>query len=80
MWMTVLSYIAFAAGGIGLWIAGRRNIGWLITSLGSLAWVFYAVRTGQEALTLTTIMWFVIEFRNYWINRGNNDTQVATDT
>jgi len=67
--LTILSWVAFVFGMLGMWLAPKTPVGWAITSAGTLFWVFYAFNTEQYALLFSAIVWFIIEASNYFRSR-----------
>lgn len=68
--MITLSWIGLMLGAGGLWLAPKSPYGWLITSVGSAIWLFYALLTFQIPLAIAYVMYVTIEFGNWKKTKG----------
>lgn len=63
--MWYIKWGATVAGLIGLHLAARRPLGWLLCALASLLWLLYAIHIGELSLIISTGSWLLVESNNF---------------
>jgi len=61
----ILTWTAFAAGGIGFWLAGRHRIGWALCAIQSLLYVAYGIVSREWAFIANGVAFGAIFLRNF---------------
>ena len=60
------SYILSGLGIISLILTGRKlAIGWLVGLTNSVLWIIYALTTGNYGFIISSVVFIVVQIRNY---------------
>lgn len=60
MWWTV---VLVSVSALGIWLAPRTWVGWLITTLSEVIWLAYAITLHSTSLEIMSVMWFALHGR-----------------
>lgn len=62
----IWSYILSGLGIITMLLTGRKlAIGWLVGLTNSVLWIIYALTTGNYGFIISSLVFIVVQIRNY---------------
>lgn len=74
-WSILLALVGIC----GLWLAGSGKWhGWAVGLVAQLAWIVYALLTGQYGFILSAVGYGVVYSRGLWKMRANRAVDIPT--
>ena len=62
----IWSYILSGLGIVTMLLTGRKlAIGWLVGLTNSVLWIIYALTTGNYGFIISSLVFIVVQIRNY---------------
>lgn len=71
------SYLLTAVGIIGLWLAGKKKIGWAVGVGAQSLWIIYATVTHQWGFIVSALLYGSVYTRNFLVSRRAEQAQEA---